>query len=256
MKIIKDRQLLKKAMIFTLGILPVALVGIYFTVAETFKQLTPEYMDMVIKQLGSKETAITISVIQSALITVFCSFVGYLFSVKTRLMKPFRIEKKALLITLILGAVGGTVIAGDAFTFAKVIPEVALSYESPITPVTFLYSVLYGGIVEEILLRLFFMSAAALIIKALFFRKDDTYSPKIYIAANIISAIIFAAGHLPATVSFFGTLTPLIVFRCFLLNGFGGLIFGYLYRKYGIGYSMFAHGLFHIVSKCILLLFL
>jgi membrane protease YdiL (CAAX protease family) len=49
-------------------------------------------------------------------------------------------------------------------------------------------------------------------------------------AANIISALLFAAGHLPGTAAM-TTLTPLLLFRCFLFNGGLGLGFGYLYRS-------------------------
>ena len=48
-------------------------------------------------------------------------------------------------------------------------------------------------------------------------------------AANIISALLFAAGHLPGTAAM-TTLTPLLLFRCFLFNGGLGLGFGYLYE--------------------------
>lgn len=41
----------------------------------------------------------------------------------------------------------------------------------------------------------------------------------------------------------------------FLLNGGFGLLCGWLYRKYGIQYSMLSHALLHIVSKMIWILF-
>jgi membrane protease YdiL (CAAX protease family) len=43
----------------------------------------------------------------------------------------------------------------------------------------------------------------------------------------------------------------MLLVRCFLLNGAGGLWFGYLYRKYGLSYAMLAHALFHVVSDVI-----
>ncbi len=113
----------------------------------------------------------------------------------------------------------------DPLIFGRIIPQVAEYYETPVTFVTILYSVLYGGIVEEILLRLFFMSLLALIIKKIFLRKKENYPQTVFIISNIIAALLFAAGHLPATYQLFGEITPLILFRCFLLNGTGGLIF-------------------------------
>jgi hypothetical protein len=49
----------------------------------------------------------------------------------------------------------------------------------------------------------------------------------------------------------FGEITPMILMRCFLLNGAAGMVFGYLYRKFGIHYSMVAHAGAHIVWKII-----
>jgi membrane protease YdiL (CAAX protease family) len=78
----------------------------------------------------------------------------------------------------------------------------------------------------------------------------------VIIAANVIAAVLFAAGHHPATIVMFGELTPLILFRCFLLNGGFGLVFGYFYQKYGIQYAMISHAGCHIISKIIWLIFI
>ena len=85
--------------------------------------------------------------------------------------------------------------------------------------------------------------------------KVDKPTARVLVTANVIAAFLFAAGHMPATLSMLGS-TPLIIFRCFLLNGGVGLLFGYLYRKYGLRYAMIAHGGCHIVSKLIWILFI
>ncbi|MBQ7290431.1 MAG: CPBP family intramembrane metalloprotease [Clostridia bacterium] len=115
-------------------------------------------------------------------------------------------------------------------------------------------SVIYGGVIEEVMLRLFWMTLVAFILWKMFDRKNERPSMWVLITANIIAALLFAAGHLPATAAMLG-LSPMIVFRCFLLNGGMGLMFGWLYRKYGLRYSMIAHGGCHIVSKLIWILF-
>ena len=68
--------------------------------------------------------------------------------------------------------------------------------------------------------------------------------------ANIIAAILFAAGHLPATAMMLG-ITPAILIRCFFMNGMGGLIYGYIYHKHGIQHSMISHAATHIASKAL-----
>lgn len=77
-----------------------------------------------------------------------------------------------------------------------------------------------------------------------------------FITANVITALLFVVGHLPVTMTVFGELTPLILFRGFLLNGGFGFIFGVLYKKYGIQYAMLSHLGMHILSKLIWLIFI
>ena len=104
------------------------------------------------------------------------------------------------------------------------------------------------------MLRLFVLSLLAWLIWKLFCRKQPECPVWAVILANIAAALLFAAGHLPATVMLFGTLTPLILLRCFLFNGGFALFLGRLYRKYGIIYAMLCHAGIHIVSKLILLI--
>ena len=109
--------------------------------------------------------------------------------------------------------------------------------------------------VEEVMMRLFFMSLLVLIISKLFCKNEKNIPMKVFAAANIISALLFAAGHLPGTMAM-TTLTPLLLLRCFLFNGGLGLCFGYLYRKYGIGYAMIAHGFAHLISDLLMIIFI
>ena len=102
------------------------------------------------------------------------------------------------------------------------------------------------------MLRLFFMSLVAVIICKV---TKKEINDKILITSNVIAAILFAAGHLPATAIMIG-ITPMIVLRCFLLNGGFGVLFGYMYRKHGIHCAMIAHIGVHIVSKLIWMIFI
>ena len=104
------------------------------------------------------------------------------------------------------------------------------------------------------MMRLFVMSLLVLIISKLFCKNAEEIPAGVFITANIISALLFAAGHLPGTMAM-TTLTPVLLFRCFLFNGGLGLCFGRLYRKYGIGYAMIAHGLAHLISDLLMVLF-
>ena len=246
----------KKALLFTLALLPVALVAGFFAVRYTMKLTDPAMLQQAIGQLGSEKALIAVSIAQVVLYAAVSGFFGYILSDKIGLMRPFRFEQKPLLITLIVSAVCGVVFSFDAWTFGKWIPEIGASYAAAGTfdADTWMTSVLYGGVIEEVMMRLFCMSLIAFLLWKLFFRKKETVPTGVLIAANIAAAVLFAAGHLPVTATTFGALTPMLVLRCFLLNGAFGLLFGRLYRKYGIQYAMLSHALLHIVSRTIWLI--
>lgn len=243
---------IKKPLLFSLALLPIAVVGSYFSTIMVFdSMLEPSQLDEAVKQVGSKETLTVLSCIQPIVLTLLCGFFGYILSEKVGLMRPFRLEKKPLLISLIVSLIGGAVLSLDAWTFARWIPGLDYHDAGHFDLPTWIASVLYGGIVEEVMMRLFLMSLLALLMWKIFFRKRESVPTGAFVAANIIAALLFAAGHLPSTAMLFGTLTPMLLFRCFLLNGAFGLIFGRLYRRYGIQYAMLAHMLFHAVSRTI-----
>jgi membrane protease YdiL (CAAX protease family) len=142
----------------------------------------------------------------------------------------------------------------DLVYFGRYSQAILDSYAAKPTVAYILASVLYGGVIEEVMLRLFMMSLIAFLLHLVFGRKGEKPGTGMLIAANVIAALLFAAGHLPGTALLLG-ITPMIVFRCFLLNGSFGLLFGWLYRKYGLRYAMLAHAGCHVVSKLIWILF-
>jgi membrane protease YdiL (CAAX protease family) len=98
----------------------------------------------------------------------------------------------------------------------------------------------YGGITEEILMRLFLMTLLVWISWKI--KKTAEEKPtKVGIwAAIIISSVIFGLGHLPVTAGV-TAITPMVVARAILLNGIGGVIFGWLYLKKGLEAAMISH---------------
>jgi membrane protease YdiL (CAAX protease family) len=111
----------------------------------------------------------------------------------------------------------------------------------------------YGGIVEEILLRLFAMSFLAWL--GSFISKTSGGKPTavIFWLANILAAVLFGLGHLPITAALI-TITPLVVARAIILNGLGGIAFGYLYWKRGLEAAMISHFSADIVLHVLLAL--
>ena len=102
------------------------------------------------------------------------------------------------------------------------------------------------------MLRLFLMSLLVLLIKKLFVKSNQNLSLPawVYITSIVLAALLFAAGHLPATAQLLGLSTPIVI-RAFVLNGIAGLGFGYLYWKKGLSYAILAHMLVHIFNQLI-----
>ncbi len=252
---------IKKSIKFVLILLPFVAIGGFFTGRYSFNSLTVEMQQIMLEQGTDIQVLGIIAMIQAVIYSVVCGILGYILSEKVNLLKPLNFDKNKLIKTLLAGVVCGIIFSLDYWTFRNFIPEVAASYENELTIRSvdnWIASILYGGIVEELMLRFFLMSLIVLIIWKLFFKniKKEELPVKIYLIANIICALLFAAGHLPATLAFFGKLSVLIVIRCFLMNGMFGYIFGELYRKYGIQYAIVAHMTTHIVSKLIWIVFI
>jgi hypothetical protein len=145
---------------------------------------------------------------------------GLIFSVVVRgldaLMNPF----------------AGTELAGQTTTGTNIFAQLLLG-------------LLYGGIVEELLLRWGVMTLLVWLGWRVTQRGQGAPRPALVWAAIIPAAVLFGLGHLPALAGMV-TLTPLIVFRTVLLNAFGGLLFGWLFWRRNLETAMVAHAAGHV----------
>lgn len=245
----------RRPLMFALGLLPVALVAAYFTALYQLEILDADTLAQLMEQMGSEAAFIAVYMVQIALYALVMGFVGHILATKLGLMRPARLEWSALKWTLPLAAAAGVLLSLDWWTFGAWIPGLREATDLTLSVPVVIASVLYGGVVEEVMLRLFMLSLLAWLGWKVFFRKAEKAPAGVIVAANVISALLFAAGHLPATAMLF-EITPLVLLRCFLFNGGLGLFFGWLYRRFGIQYAMIGHALAHIVSKLIWFIFL
>ena len=216
----------------------------------------PEEIRQQIAEQGLNNILLgVITAMQSAGYGVVLGAIGILLGKKIGLWKDERkLERKPLIYTAVIAVLGGLLlILPDLLFFGNYSEAIRESYGVKPTLTYILAAVVYGGVIEEVMLRLFMMSLLAFLLQKLFRRESGTTG--VLIAANVIAAMLFAAAHLPATAMLM-ELTPVILFRCFLLNGGFGLVFGWLYRKYGLRYAMLAHAGCHVISKLIWILFI
>jgi membrane protease YdiL (CAAX protease family) len=203
----------------------------------------------ILKQIGQPLLVIfLLQLFQSAILFSVTIFIGLYLAKRVNFRLPLleaivthsdskKIIKEISLISIISGiAVAVTIYAVD-YLFA--LQGATLSTSQNLAPIwQKLLAAFYGGITEEILMRLFLMTLLVWIGKKLF---RQTEPNKITIIISIvIASIIFGLGHLPITASL-TAITPIIVVRAIVLNGIGGIIFGYLYWKKGLESAIIAH---------------
>ena len=239
------------------------LIGGFFTGIYALDSYPPEMQQQLLDELaaaglGAFSPEITMGIITSIQALgygIILGAAGILLGKRIGLWRDEkRITKNTLIVSVIISVFGGAVlILSDLLFFGNFSESIMNSYSVKPTVPYLIASVVYGAVIEEVMLRLFLMSLVAFALWWVFEKKNERPSTWVLIASNVIAALLFAAGHLPATAAMIG-LSPMIVFRCFLLNGGLGLTFGWLYRKYGLRYSMIAHGGCHVVSKLIWML--
>ena len=241
---------------FLLLVLLSGLIGGYCIGFYSYDSLSLELLRQLQEQDVTREMVAISSMIQyGTLYGVVLATIGVCLAKKFKLWKKFEFDKKAIIVTIVISIVGALLLfPGDKLIFGSFSNWVTEQYTIKPTIYKILGGLLVGGVIEEVMMRLFFMSLLVFVISRLFYNKNDV-PIKVYIIANIIAAILFAAAHLPSTATM-TAITPVILVRCFILNGGLGLAFGYLYRKYGIGYAMISHGMCHLIADIIMVIFI
>jgi membrane protease YdiL (CAAX protease family) len=202
---------------------------------------------------------LTLQIMQNALIFAIAIFGGLFFAGRIGLGSPIldsltRGEPvadrvRALLpLSVILGIVSTLVVLGLEFFYfqpamLKELGDTAavlnLQTSQPAAWKGFLAS-FYGGIAEEILLRLFVMSFFVWLGRFISKTPDGKPTSAIFWIANILAAVLFGLGHLP-TMALLVPLTALVITRTILLNGLIGVVCGWLYWKRGLESAMISH---------------
>lgn len=148
---------------------------------------------------------------------------------------------KSLKPAIVSGALYGIIMVSFDLVFRPILPELLQQTVSIPNFFQVIGSVFYGGIVEEIMLRFGFMT---ILLNIFTFGGRKKRKWIVYLSI-VLSALSFALGHYPATSILF-EMTPIIWIRMFVLNGLGGLIFGWLYYRYHLEGAMVSHMSVHI----------
>ncbi|EAO2990103.1 CPBP family glutamic-type intramembrane protease, partial [Salmonella enterica subsp. enterica] len=103
--------------------------------------------------------------------------------------------------------------------------------------------ILYGGIAEEIMARWGLMS---LVLWILFHLSGLLARRWIVVCAILLSALAFGGAHLPALAVQVDLDTNLVI-RTLMLNGLGGVLYGWLFWRYHLESAMVSHAASHLI---------
>lgn len=141
----------------------------------------------------------------------------------------------------------GAVVAAILFGYGRVSAPWFASAPHADLPMPLITKLLYGGVVEELITRwglmtLFVWAAWKLA------GSPAPIPPWVYVAGAAIAALLFAAGHLPLLFAVMPHAPGSLIAAVIVGNAVPGLLFAWLFRRYGLEAAMLAHALSHFMS--------
>lgn len=211
-------------------------------------------MEMVMPANTSPQVLKLLFLVNPSITVIITAFIGCLVYAKVGLRVPvfeslLNIRNtpdysywSIVLWGILIGSVGGMLVISMNYFFTPLLPYEYLD-ASNVHSLHIVSKLLYGGIVEEIMMRFGLMSVVVWILFKLF-KKLRCW---MFETANIIIALLFAVGHLPALWAIVPDPTVWLYMYILLANGVLGIIYGYMYIKRGLESAMIAHMMTHIV---------
>jgi len=161
---------------------------------------------------------------------------------------PPRRFRGILAVGVLVGFAGVLILIGlDAAVFrAPMLSQFQeLGIKTPqqaITPPLYgLMAAISAGVTEETMFRLFGLTLIAWLGGLLVKRADGRPGLAVLWTANLLFAVLFAAAHLFSASAVGWPMSPLVITRTLVLNGLGGMAFGWLFWTYGLESAMLAH---------------
>ena len=168
------KEYIKNNWKFLIFVLISGLIGGYCTGLYIPEMYSQEMLQQLQGQgMTTEMLALSGAVQYGILYGVILGAIGLLISKKVGLWKEFRYDKNAVAPTTIITIISALCLfPGDKLTFGRFSSWVNdLNHVSPGLP-KIIAGLLVGGVIEEVMMRLFFMSMLVLIISKLFYKND------------------------------------------------------------------------------------
>lgn len=197
------------------------------------------------------------SIAQSGLLVALVVWLGVLLAPKVGLSASAfeaavtrQSVAAALRPQLFPGLFGGLLGGLGLFAIGGYAPAELADVEQPFT-VPLVARVLYGGITEELLLRWGLMTVLVWMAWRLLQRRKGTPQIVYIWFAIVVSSLLFGVGHLPAAAAQVWELTADVAAFVVGANTVFGILFGFLFWRYGLEAAIIAHAFAHMVSHIV-----
>jgi Type II CAAX prenyl endopeptidase Rce1-like len=213
----------------------------------------------------SKPALLLLTMLQSAVLFAIAVGLGLLAAHAMGLGAPYleagltgsaALQPTGLIIAFALGLVAGAVLLIADLFFVPYWPPVLRDTALKTTLLENFLASLYGGVNEELLMRLFGLSGLMWLLSFVWHTSVGGPTTTVFWIANVIMTVLFGIGHLPALKGLLATIPRLILVRSLLLNAPVGLLCGWLFWTYGIEAAIIAHFatdvVYHVIGTAIL----
>jgi len=228
---------------------------IILTALGTFGSLAViPYSAALQSQLTLTPKVLLLSALQGVIFSAVAAAVGMIASRPLGLTVTSPLS--SLPAALLLGAAAGLlIIALELGVFYPRLPEAMKQLNGGTLPLwKRILACFYGGISEELLVRFFLLSGLLWLTGRFWHGPEGLPAAAAFWTVNILIALLFGLGHLPAT-KMITDLTPLVITRALVLNGLAGIIFGWLFWKFGLAAAMVSHFtadvILHVISPIV-----
>ena len=167
------KEIIKSNIKYLIFLFVFGLIGGYFTAIYSVQSLSPELLNEALQEIGSIDILYVVLTLQSVGYALILGIIGKILAKKIGLWRKLEFSKKAIIEILLVTILGGIVfIMTDNLIFNNYSEVIKNSYSAKPTVEYIIASLTYGGVVEEIMLRLFFMSLIAFIIQKISKREE------------------------------------------------------------------------------------
>lgn len=114
--------------------------------------------------------------------------------------------------------------------------------------IPFVAKLLYGGVTEEILMRWGLMTALLWSLWRVLQKRAGPPRRSLVFMAIVVAALLFGVGHLPLVMGMGVELSGPVAMFIIAANAVPGILFGWLYWRWGLEAAMLAHAMSHATA--------